>query len=185
MRHKGFDEDQVLTQAMHLFRHKGFAASSVKDIEQATGLKTGSIYHSYRDKDGLFQAALDHYNGKVVAGRMERFLSKGAGLAGLRSLFHSLLNEPGGCLLTNSAIEFGAMEGAAHNGVHHGFDLLRQVFERILHEEGFADPTATALRLLVLYQGLLVLIRGGYAGPSLTGMIDLEFSNMERNHDKR
>jgi AcrR family transcriptional regulator len=188
MRNKAFDEDHVLTQAMHLFRHKGFGAASVKDIEQATGLKTGSIYHSYRDKDGLFQAALDHYNGKVVAGRMAQFLPPGGGIAGLRALFQSLLHEPGGatdgCLLTNSAIEFGAAETSGRNGVHQGFDLLRSAFERVLTEAGAAMPQTAAWRLLVLYQGLLVLVRGGYASGHLAQLIDLEFSNMEQTHDE-
>jgi TetR/AcrR family transcriptional repressor of nem operon len=189
MRNKAFDENHVLTQAMHLFRHKGFGAASVKDIEQATGLKTGSIYHSYRDKDGLFRAALDHYNGKVVAGRIERFLPQRGGIAGLRALFQSLLHEPGGaadgCLLTNSAIEFGAAEASSRDAVHQGFDLLRDAFERVLAESGTAKPQAVALRLLVLYQGLLVLVRGGYARGHLAQLIDLEFSNMEQTHDER
>ena len=189
MRNKAFDEDHVLTQAMHLFRHKGFGAASVKDIEQATGLKTGSIYHSYRDKEGLFQAALSHYNGKVVAGRLEKFLPLGAGKADLHALFQSLLHEPGGttdgCLVTNSAVEFGTSEGSGRDGVHEGFELLRRAFERVLADAGVVKPQAAALRLLVLYQGLLVLVRSAYAAEDLNQLIDLEFSYLEQIHDKR
>ncbi len=187
MRGKTFNEDQVLAQAMRLFRSKGFGAASVKDIEQATGLKTGSIYHSYRDKEGLFHAALDHYNDKVVAGRIAHFLPDGAGITGLRTLFHSLLHEPGGttdgCLLTNSAIEFGISTRPAHLGVHHGFDLLLHAFARTLAGAGIAEPEAAALRLLVLYQGLSVMVRGGYATPHLAGLIDVEFSKLEKTRE--
>jgi|GEM_PF-3732685 AcrR family transcriptional regulator len=189
MRSKAFDEDHVLTQAMHLFRHKGYGSASVKDIELATGLKTGSIYHSYRDKEGLFQAALEHYNSKVVAGRVAGFLPPGAGLPALRALFQSLLHEPGGtadgCLLINSAVEFGAGAVSARGGVHQGFELLREAFERVLTDAGIATPPAAALRLLVFYQGLLVMIRSAYASAYLSQLIDLEFSNLEQTHDER
>ena len=54
-RSREFDESAVLTGAMHAFRRKGYAAVSIKDLEEATGLKGGSIYNSYGDKGGLLQ----------------------------------------------------------------------------------------------------------------------------------
>lgn len=186
-RPKAYDEDAVLSAAMDTFRVRGYGATSIKDLEQATGLRSGSLYHGYRDKEGLFEAALAHYNNTVVGARIERYLPPGAGVGGLRRMFRSLLKEPDGgrhgCLLTNSAIELAGADNALRSGVDAGLGLLQQAFERVLVEARAAgevspqlNPPAAALRLLVLYQGLLVLIRGGRPDRELAPLIDAEFA---------
>jgi TetR/AcrR family transcriptional repressor of nem operon len=186
VRSKAFDEGAVLTRAMHCFRRHGYAGASIKTLEGATGLTSGSIYNAYRDKDGLFRAALAHYNRAVVARRIATFASEEAGIAGLRRLFLSLLDEPDGCLLTNAAVELGAADTIAKAGVREGFALLREAFARSLagaREAGAIDrdidPETTALRLLAFYQGLLVLIRFGDDGAALARLIDREFDQLE------
>jgi hypothetical protein len=87
-------------------------------------------------------------------------------------MFRSLLKEPDGgrhgCLLTNSAVELAGADNAMRSGVDAGLALLQRAFRAVLAEARAAGevspqlhPPAAALRLLVLYQGLLVLIRGG------------------------
>ncbi|WP_374200826.1 transposase domain-containing protein [Inquilinus sp. Marseille-Q2685] len=39
------------------FRREGFGGVSIKALEAATGLTSGSIYNAYGDKDGLYRAA--------------------------------------------------------------------------------------------------------------------------------
>ncbi|WP_374564575.1 TetR/AcrR family transcriptional regulator [Ideonella sp.] len=186
-RPKTYEDEALLRAAMQAFRERGYAGTSIKDLEQATGLRSGSLYHGYRDKQGLFNAALAHYNDTVVGGRIAQYLAPGAGLAGLHGLFRSLLHEPAGarhgCLLTNSAIEFGPAGGEALTGVHEGLDLLRQAFENSLQEAidaghlpRAASPAGLALRLLALYQGVLVLVRGGRPDSELAPLIDTEFA---------
>ena len=46
-RPRSFDENAALTGAMEVFRRKGYVAVSIRDLEEATGLKAGSIYNSY------------------------------------------------------------------------------------------------------------------------------------------
>jgi TetR/AcrR family transcriptional repressor of nem operon len=186
-RPKAYDEDAMLSAAMHTFRIRGYGNTSIKDLEQATGLRSGSLYHSYRDKEGLFEAVLVHYNDTVVQARIDRHLPPGAGVTGLRRMFRSLLKEPDGgrhgCLLTNSAVELGGVEGTLRSGVDAGLNLLQAAFERVLAEARDAaeispevHPSSAAVRLLVLYQGLLVLIRGGRPDKELLPLIDTEFA---------
>ena len=53
-----FDHDQALRSAMREFRKNGFAATSIKSLEHATGLSSGSLYNSYGDKNAIFAKAL-------------------------------------------------------------------------------------------------------------------------------
>jgi AcrR family transcriptional regulator len=181
-RNRDYDEAAVLAGAMQAFRRRGHDGASIRDLETATGLKAGSIYNSFGDKDGLFAAAFAHYNRTVLQGRIDRFAPPGRGLAGLRALFLSLLAEPDGgtfgCLITNSAVELGG-RGAAHPGVEDGLRLLEAMFHDRLAVAGQTDPALGAIRLLVLYQGILVLIRAGRAPAALETLITREFQALE------
>jgi AcrR family transcriptional regulator len=188
-RTRAYDEDAVLGGAMHAFRRKGYAAASIRDLEQATGLKLGSIYNAYGDKAGLFAAAFDHYNRTVLLGRIERHAPPRAGLRGLRALFRSLLHEPGdesyGCLITNAAVEFGG-QGACPAGVSKGMRMLSDAFAARLtaaSRNGVLgadiDIALATAKLLALYQGVLVLVRAGHGKPALRRLIDHEFDLLE------
>ena len=52
-RTKAFDDDWVLEQAMRAFWAGGYAATSVQDLEHATGLGRGSLYNAFGDKEQL------------------------------------------------------------------------------------------------------------------------------------
>jgi TetR/AcrR family transcriptional regulator, transcriptional repressor for nem operon len=171
-RTRTFDDEVVLAKAAHLFRQKGFGAVNVGDLESATGLSVGSLYNAFGSKRGIFDAALEFYNRKVLEGRLARYAPAGSGVGGLRRLFLSLLEEPGGtsfgCLLTNTAVEFGASAGACVDG---GLEILAKAFESRV-------PRATATRLLALYQGILVLVRAGYDRAALRKAIHSDFDTL-------
>lgn len=46
-------KEQVLEAAVHLFRAKGYHATSVQDIADAVGLRKGSLYHYITSKEEL------------------------------------------------------------------------------------------------------------------------------------
>ncbi|MFX8903109.1 helix-turn-helix domain-containing protein, partial [Acinetobacter baumannii] len=56
-----FDTDAFLDQSLELFWKRGFAATSMADISQATGLGSGSIYAFVEDKDDLFRRVFERY----------------------------------------------------------------------------------------------------------------------------
>ncbi len=57
-RPREFDRDQVVDRAVDVFWRKGFEATSIRDLVEATGLNRGSLYNTFGDKAGLFEAAL-------------------------------------------------------------------------------------------------------------------------------
>ncbi|MGW4994606.1 TetR/AcrR family transcriptional regulator [Streptomyces mirabilis] len=178
-----WDRDEVLASAMRLFRHRGYLGASLRDIEEATGLHLGSLYRTFQSKDGLFHAALDIYNERVVQGRVRVHLLEPADpLAGIRSFFTSVIEtgtEPDpGCLLTNTAVESFTLPQTAA-GVHHGLAVIEGGFADALtraRQRGDTPPDldvgTTAAHLLALYQGLLVLVRAGLPRTTLHSVTD-------------
>jgi len=188
-RTRAYDENTVLSGAMHAFRRKGYLGVSIRDLEQATGLKLGSIYNSYGDKEGLFKAAFTHYLGAVLRRRIADHAPAASGLAGLRGLFLSLLREPDGgsfgCLITNAAVEFGG-DGPCPAGVGDGLRILSETFADRLAAarrggrlRGGVNVHVAASKLLALYQGILVLVRGGHDKAALRRLINDEFDLLE------
>ena len=56
-----YNPDEVLSKAVQVFWEKGYESTSVKDLVKATGLKPGSIYLLYHNKEALFHASLSAY----------------------------------------------------------------------------------------------------------------------------
>jgi AcrR family transcriptional regulator len=52
---------QILDAALKLFSHKGYGATSVRDIAEEAGLSKGNVYHHFPDKETIFRALLDRY----------------------------------------------------------------------------------------------------------------------------
>ncbi len=174
---------------MHTFRRKGYRGASVRDLEDATGLKMGSIYNSFGDKAGLFDAAFAHYNRSVLQRRLEEHAPPSAGLSGLRELFLTLLTEPDGgshgCLITTAAIELGG-DGDGHPCIEHAFSTLTTTFLERLTVAGAQgglrddiDPHVASAKLLALYQGVLVLVRAGHPPAAVEAAIHSEFDGLE------
>ncbi len=191
-RNLSFDEKKVLSAITDTFRQKGYEATSIKDIEKATGLTSGSLYNSFGGKEALFDAALSHYNDYVVRHRISIYLDKTEDpLQGLKDLFHSLLKEPdglsNGCLLTNTAVEFNNRLRHITQDLDTGFSLLEAGFKRQIEKcsttgqiPKHSSPQQASIRLLILYQGILVFVRAGLRINEIELTLDQEIETIIR-----
>lgn len=57
-RPRNFNEDDVIDRAAGVFGRLGYAACSVDDLVDATGLQRGSLYKVFGSKRGLFEQVL-------------------------------------------------------------------------------------------------------------------------------
>ena len=75
-RPRGFNYDEALDRAMHVFWRKGFEGASLNDLTAAMGIQPASLYKAFGNKRALFEKALARY------------------LAGPVAFVHDALNEP-------------------------------------------------------------------------------------------
>lgn len=52
---------QILDAALKLFSHRGYGATSVRDVAEAAGVSKGNVYHHFPDKETIFRALIDRY----------------------------------------------------------------------------------------------------------------------------
>jgi TetR/AcrR family transcriptional regulator, transcriptional repressor for nem operon len=69
-RPQSFDTTTAVQAARDVFWDKGLDAASLPDLERATGLSRSSLYHAFRSKRGLFDAAVQDYLDTVVRPRL-------------------------------------------------------------------------------------------------------------------
>lgn len=76
---------KILDVALELFSTKGYEATSIQDIVNGLdGLSKGAIYHHFKSKDEILDAALDRVNAPVMA-ELER-VRDARGLTGAEKL---------------------------------------------------------------------------------------------------
>ena len=167
-RPKTYNEDKVLTAAMLCFWRKGYTATSIKDLEAATGLTPGSIYNSFDSKDGLFLQAMDHYIDKVVRARVRRFLQAKDPIAGIEEFFLDCFRSRAataglGCLLINTSTELGPHDEVVRKKVVFGMKIVDEALSSaIVRAQTLGriavdvDPKARGAHLGLLLNGMLV-----------------------------
>lgn len=185
-RTRSFDETAVLSAAMHAFRRDGYAGVSIKQLERATGLTSGSLYNAYHDKHGLFRAAFDYYVDAFVIARLAAYTGPHATLDDLEEYLLSLLclplNDGFGCLVTNAAIEFGSAPSIATQGIHKAMSFIADGIQMVLEREiGHSRAELVAGHLLLTSQGILVLVRSGQTGAAnIEGIIRNQFDELRK-----
>lgn len=184
-RTRSFDIDTVLATAANIFRQRGYKDVSIKELEEATGLVSGSIYNAFGDKAGLFKAALHHYIHVFVHQRLAAFAGEDARLEELEGLFLSVLEPPladgYGCLVNNSIIEFGSGGDMASAAITETLAMMRDGIGTVLRRElGSRNAEAATMHLMLLYHGSLTLSRSGTSFDEMARAIKSEFDRLKQ-----
>jgi len=56
-----FNEEEILSIVINVFRDKGYTATTMLDLAKETGVQRGSLYNAYKNKNTLFLKAFDYY----------------------------------------------------------------------------------------------------------------------------
>jgi len=178
-RPREFEVDDVLDRAIEVFRERGYEASSMADIERATGLNTSSIYNTFGSKEALFHRSLARYESVRLADIVDLLAAGREGLADLHRALELQQAEStsdwgrGGCLAINTMIELGPRAGDAKETLavfrRRLADAIQLPLDRaVARGEISADRVPTAVALLVTFTlGVGVLMRSGASDVEL------------------
>jgi TetR/AcrR family transcriptional repressor of nem operon len=117
-RSKEFEPAVARERAMELFWRQGYHATSLDDLVSELGVQRYGIYSTFKSKQGLFLAALEHYLTSVVGALLHDLEQPDAGLAAIQAYFArmaSIARTPAGlrgCLMCNTAVELAPHDQA-------------------------------------------------------------------------
>jgi TetR/AcrR family transcriptional repressor of nem operon len=133
-RKKNYDRDTLIMNAMEIFRDNGFNGTSAQMLVEGLGVNRFSIYAEFDNKQGLFETALQRYDEEVIDRNFSPLETPEAGIDEIRALleFYALASKgPAagrGCLLCNTAVEFGPVDPGGAGFVQRYFERLSRAF---------------------------------------------------------
>jgi TetR/AcrR family transcriptional regulator, transcriptional repressor for nem operon len=110
-RPREFDEVSALEAAVECFWHRGYEATSVRDLADKMGISAPSLYNTYGDKHALFVQALERYLDHSTRARIKRLEDSLPPKVAVRRFIEEIIEhsvndrERRGCFLINSALE--------------------------------------------------------------------------------
>ena len=168
---KLFDPSEVLAKAIELFWAQGYEATGMAQLVDHLGIGRQSLYNEFGDKRGLFVAALRAYADVNHAEITEVLDRPGSPLKNVRDLGEMWIamaeaDECSGCLLANTAAEFGSRDEEVHAVVSTSLrrceDSFCGAFQRAI-DAGELSPTVSPRDLARLFmsagQGVAILAR--------------------------
>lgn len=134
-----FDQEEVLESVIRLFWERGYEATSMKNICQATGLQPGSLYAAFGNKRALFLTAIDHYFERSIAALRAMLEGPEPPLERIRAMFLYIVGdscalESRGCMLVNALLETAVDDQELKQHIAGMFDLLEQDLKVVLQE---------------------------------------------------
>ena len=186
-----FDRTQVVQNAMAVFWLKGYNATSIGDLESATGLHRGSIYAAFEHKRGLFIEVLGEYE-KHLLSKHQKFDKEKSPLEAVkksvRMFLRTCLNdrEGYGCLASNTIVEMTASDKLLVKIAYAPFRKIEAMFNRRLEQAQAVgelskakDPKKMARTLVTHWQGIRVTASAGTGRKFLSDSIENLFSIFE------
>ncbi len=173
-RPRKIEPEIVLQKAMEAFWAKGYEATSMADLMEATGLHKGSLYQTFGDKHQLFVTALESYLNEMWQTEQQIMRDAKSPLAAIRDVMRAMIDIATsedaisrGCLAVNTLVEkaphdskiFGLMEA-------HFLKSLQAMVGQVEAAQAVGevnanrDPEQTALMLMTFVMGLSVGLKG-------------------------
>lgn len=192
-RPREYDEDQVLEAAMQAFWTRGYEATSMADLMEATGLAKGSVYKGFRDKHAFFMRALERYlaRGRArLASLMDDDLSAHEMLGAWLAEVLNMNFAPGvrkGCFKINCSVELAPHDVEvrkllrAHERALEAMmakTVARGVREGSLRED--IDPQVAARWLETVIAGIAVSAKTGMTRAEAEAMTELALRALRR-----
>ncbi len=164
-----FDEDALLEVALKTFWQHGFAATSMIDMAEATGIQRGSLYNAYGDKERLFLLAYERYASRFL-NSVRQTISDPDPASALTALFKETIvnmteGAPSrGCLTTKTALDLPlagkAIEARVKQLIEDFTAVIRDALSTPAARRKLScDPAAAADLVVTFTRGLAVMER--------------------------
>ena len=167
----------IMDAAQDLILQQGFAATSIEDIIERTGVTKGAFFYHFKSKSDLAHALVERY-AAIDAEHLERTLDRAERLGrdplqqvlifvGLLQEEAAELTEPfAGCLYASYCYEAQLFDehtfGVVRSGVHHWRERFRGKLQVVIdHHRPRLPATAKELSgmILAVFEGSFILSR--------------------------
>lgn len=135
---KQYNRAELLDTAVEVFRRHGYNGTSTAQLVDELGVNRKSMYSEFGSKQGLFEATLEHYDGKHLSRVLANVEAPDASVDEIRQAFHGYASAIEGryrglgCLMCNTAAERGALDSRCGPYIDAYFARLTRTFQKAL-----------------------------------------------------
>lgn len=190
-RPKSFDKDTAIDAFVNVFWTRGFDATSIDDLQASVGIKRGSFYAAFDNKETAFVTALERY-AQTVTRPTVAALDGGDrpvdGLSGfIRRVGAFMAANPGrGCLLLTSLVDKPPLSGNQASRLENiGASVQQRIMDKARSaardfspKSGLDAETLSAFVMSSLL-GLNAMARAGYSEDAILAAADTAAGSVE------
>jgi len=157
---KNFDEDEVLESAMQVFWEKGYEATSLTDLIEATGVKRQSLYNAFGGKQEFFVRALLKFDAERRQNVLAALEARGAPLDSIKAVFDQAVEDPlkRGCFLVNTALEIQGHDEEVKVLASAAVEDFRRFYERLIEHGKVRGEIPATVNTSAAASGLLAAL---------------------------
>lgn len=124
-RPKCFDRKEVLNAAIQLFWKKGFADTSLSDLEKATGVNKSGLYSEFKDKEDIFLESMKQYRDQSQA--IDILNKEPLGWKNIEAILKSPMSCKGtkGCFINNTVREYSIIPQSVKMVIDQNHKMIR------------------------------------------------------------
>ncbi|MDH3607888.1 MAG: TetR/AcrR family transcriptional regulator [Gammaproteobacteria bacterium] len=181
-----FNPGIALDAAMHEFWRNGYEATSLQDLLNSMGLSKSSFYQTFSSKEKLFHQCLKHYQ-EQMAIKLEKDLSRSSlGIDFIQQAFSDIAdeakkeNEQKGCLVINTANEFGQKNSEIAIIVKQSIDRFERIFLKAVKRAQSESDISETKNATVLAQylvgnmgGIKSMVKAGMSKKQINQIVDV------------
>ncbi len=174
---------------MQAFWAKGYEATSLSDLMDATGLHKGSLYQAFGDKHTLFIQALKRYLADMLRMKSEVMAQASTPLDGIRAITHGMLDIadgdctcPKGCLAINTLVELAPHDPEVQEVMNDHIKRMRGSFaEDVVRGQEAGQirtdktPEEITALMMTFMMGLGTSLRGHLSKDEAHKLLDAQF----------
>lgn len=180
-----FNPEHVIEQAKILFWRKGFNGTTSRDLQSATGLKPGSLYSTFGNKEQLYKFVLDDYVADNIIGINKALESSPSIIIGLMSYLKATIsvdnihNQHELCLLVKTISELDESHADLVCTAKEMLMKMELSFSNILEQAILNGELHSKLDASALAKSLQVLIIGLRHYARATGNVEFVHSEID------
>ena len=185
-RPRSFDIDTALEVATHVFWEKGYDGASMKDLTEAMGINSPSLYSVFGDKKGLYFQAIQRYMDKVSCAPMNAFESETdiekAVRAFMKAALDNATEQPAGrqgCFMSNCvSTSVETVEGSQkllQEAIHSADNRLALRFDAEKEKGHLPEEFPSMERAQLMFdlrQGFVLRARAGISKQAMEADLD-------------
>lgn len=163
-RKKSYDRAEAAESALQAFWQHGYQQTSLRDLEEATGVNRYGLYDSFTDKQGLFRECIVQYAAQAAVMLGELAAQGMDGLLAMIGRFVTAADDDPachrGCLIVSSLLERGHLSAETCERLEEHTELLLSTIRGILRDEQQAGRLRADLELEECVEFIHLLLVG-------------------------